>query len=139
MLLLRFIKKIIKNKNTRNEKKILIDTIISNINEFYENFLPTGWKFRWKFFNENNLAKLIHIIRNIDIPIIIKDGWSKEWSLEKENASSGWFFGWFLMNFSEKKIFCFTQIISEHTKRVNIDYFIWKAKLMLKLDKDSTR
>lgn len=59
---------------------------------------------KWKFFSENNLAKLIHIIRNIDIPIIIKDGWSKEWSLEKENASSGWFFGWFLMNFSEKKI-----------------------------------
>ena len=39
----------------------------------------------------------------MDIPIIIKDGWSKEWSLEKENTSSGWFFGWFLMNFSEKK------------------------------------
>ena len=35
-------KKIIKNKNIRNEKKIVIGTIISNINEFYENFMPTG-------------------------------------------------------------------------------------------------
>ena len=82
---------------------------------------------------------MIHIIRNIDIPIIIKDGLSKEWSLEKENASSGWFFGVSLMNFSEKKKCSFTQIISEHTKRVNTPYFIWKAKLMLKLFKDSTR
>lgn len=70
----------------------------------------------------------------MDIPIIIKDGWSKEWSLEKENTSSGWF----LMNFSKKKKICsFTHIISEHTKRMNTPYFIWK--LMLKLDKDSTR